>query len=76
MDVIVDHPLYGELKGSLQLSSRYDVDQFIKKSLESEAVPLSRLTNGVHLHTLSCPDENAFLRAEQALRTLGFLVQE
>ena len=76
VDVIVEHPLYGELKGSLQLSSRYDVDQFIKKSLESEAVPLSRLTNGVHLHTLSCPDENAFLRAEQALRTLGFLVQE
>ncbi len=76
VDVIVEHPLYGELKGSLQLSSRYDVDQFIRKSLESEAVPLSQLTNGVHLHTLSCPNEEAYHRAEDALRKRGFLIQE
>ena len=76
LDVIVEHPLYGELKGLLQLSSRYDVDEFIRKSLESDAVPLSQLTNGVHLHTLSCPDEEAFRRAEQALRELGFLVHD
>lgn len=76
LDVIVEHPLYGELKGALQLSSRYDVDQFIKKSLQSEAVPLSQLTNGVHLHTLSCPDEDAFRRVENELRKLGFLLQE
>ena len=76
MDVIIEHPLYGELKGMLQLSTRYDVDQFIKKCLESEAAPLSQLTNGVHLHTLSCPDEESFRRAEEALRKLGFLVQE
>ncbi len=76
LDVIIEHPLYGELKGALQLSSRYDVDQFIKKCLESDAAPLSQLTNGVHLHTLSCPDEEAFRRAEEALRKLGFLVQE
>ena len=76
LDVIVEHPLYGELKGTLQLSSRYDVDQFLKKCMESEAIPLSQLTNGVHLHTLSCPDEEAFRRAEEALRELGFLVQD
>lgn len=76
VDVIVEHPLYGELKGALQISSRYDVEQFIRKCLESEAMPLSQLTNGVHLHTLSCPDEAAFRRAEEALRKLGFLVQD
>ena len=75
-DVIIEHPLYGELRGALQLSSRYDVDQFIRKCLESEAAPLSQLTNGVHLHTLSCPDEDAFHRAEDALRKLGFLVRD
>ena len=31
IDVIVDHPVYGQLTGKLHLSSRYDVDQFIKK---------------------------------------------
>ena len=76
VDVIIEHPLYGELRGELQLSSRYDVEQFIRKCLESDAAPLSQLTNGVHLHTLSCPDEDAFHRAEEALRRLGFLAHE
>ena len=30
IDVIVDHPVYGQLTGKLHLSSRYDVDKFIK----------------------------------------------
>ena len=32
VDVIVEHPLYGQLTGPLQLSSRYDVAQFIARS--------------------------------------------
>ena len=28
VDVIVEHPIYGELVGQLHLSSRYDVDSF------------------------------------------------
>ena len=29
-DVIVEHPVYGQLTAPLQLASRYDVDQFIR----------------------------------------------
>ena len=49
IDVIVDHPVYGQLTGKLHLSSRYDVDQFIKKVNNNQAKPLSQLTDGLHL---------------------------
>lgn len=74
LDVVVEHPVYGELIGQLQLKSRYDVGQFLSKS--SQAEPLSALTGGVHLHTISCPDEEAFNRVCDALREAKFLISE
>ncbi len=76
LDVIVEHPLYGELRGLLQLSSRYDVGQFIRRCGETEAHPLSNLTDGIHLHTLLCPDEAAFQRVKEELGGLGFLLED
>ena len=73
VDVIVEHPIYGQLIGALNLSSRYDVKQFIRRSLETR--PLSLLTEGIHLHTLACPNEAAFLRVKEQLRTLGVLLE-
>ena len=71
LDVIVDHPVYGQLTGPLQLSSRYDVGQFLSRC--AGARPLSDLTGGIHLHTLSCPDEDAFRRTRESLAALGVL---
>ena len=51
IDVIVDHPIYGQLTGPLQISNRYEVSQFIERCKKAE--PLSSLTDGIHLHTLS-----------------------
>ena len=73
VDVIVEHPLYGQLTGPLQLSSRYDVAQFIARS--HTAQPLSVLTGGIHLHTLLCPSEDAYRRVLDALRQAGFLLE-
>ena len=75
LDVIVDHPIYGQLTGPLQLSSRYDVAQFIARCAQADAQPLSNLTEGIHLHTLSCPDEAAFTRVLESLRRLGVLLE-
>ena len=75
VDVIVEHPVYGQLTGPLQLASRYDVKQFISRCAQSDARPLSALTEGIHLHTLSCPDEAAFNRVREALRQLNILVE-
>lgn len=74
-DVIVEHPIYGQLTGPLQLSSRYDVAQFIARCTQSDARPLSDLTGGIHLHTLFCPDEAAFVRVLDTLRNLGVLLE-
>ncbi len=75
VDVIVEHPIYGQLTGPLRLSSRYDVRQFLKRCSASEARPLSDLTGGIHLHTLSCPDVEACRRAMEDLRRLGILLE-
>ena len=74
IDVTVEHPVYGQLTGPLQITSRYEVGQFIERCRSAE--PLSRLTDGIHLHTLLCPDEAAFERTKSALRALGILLEE
>lgn len=73
-DVIVEHPVYGQLIGALDLRSRYDVAQFLQRS--AGAQPLSSLTDGLHLHTLLCPDEAAFSRVKRELGEAGILFSE
>lgn len=74
LDVIVEHPVYGQLTGQLQISSRYDVEQFLARIRDSDAAPLSMLTGGLHLHTLRCPNEDAYTRACAALKAAGLLL--
>jgi uncharacterized protein len=75
-DVIVEHPLYGQLTGALSLKSRFDVAQFCARAAAADAAPLSALTDGIHLHTLLCPDEASFRRVREALSDAGFLFPE
>ena len=76
LDVIVEHPVYGQLTGQLQISSRYDVEQFLARVQAHDAAPLSMLTGGIHLHTLRCPDEAACARACAALKAAGLLLDD
>ena len=76
VDVTVEHAVYGQLTAPLQLASRYDVQQFVARMGDTEALPLSALTEGVHLHTVLCPDEDRFLRLCDALSRHGFLLQD
>lgn len=73
VDVVVEHPVYGQLTGPLNLSSRYDVQQFLEKVSTSQARPLADLTWGIHLHTVRCPDEQAFERVHAQLDQAGLL---
>ena len=75
IDVVVDHPIYGQLTGPLQLSNRYEVAQLIERCREEAAAPLSLLTEGIHLHTISCPNPNAYARVQNALADLGVLLE-
>ena len=75
IDVVVEHPVYGQLTAPLAISSRYDVEQFIEKMASASASPLSALTEGIHLHTLSCPDEAVFNHLRDKLREMGMLFE-
>ena len=76
VDVAVENPLYGELRGNLNLASRYDVDHFIRQAADTPEGLLSRMTGGVHLHTLRCPDKEAFERVRDALDSKGMLYRK
>ncbi len=72
-DVSVEHPIYGHMIGQLQLSCRADVQAFLEKVREYSALPLSALTEGIHSHTLRCPDKATLEKARQLLRELSIL---
>ena len=76
LDVIVEHPIYGQITGVLQLASRYDVDAFLERLSCPGTRPLSSLTEGIHLHTISCPDEQVFTRLKQQLKQAHILLSE
>lgn len=76
VDVAVENSLYGELRGNLNLASRYDVDNFIQQAKDTPEALLSRMTGGVHLHTLHCPDAESFQRIKKALDEKGLLYRK
>lgn len=75
LDVIVEHPLYGELRGSLMIESRADVQDFLQRVKATHASLLSSLTEGVHLHTVEASRPEMISRASEQLRQKGFLLK-
>jgi transcriptional regulator of NAD metabolism len=75
LDVIVEHPLYGELRGSLMIESRADVQDFLEQVKAAHASLLSSLTDGVHLHTVEASRPEMISRARTRLRERGFLLK-
>lgn len=75
LDVSVEHPIYGELVGNLHIASRIDAKEFSDKIIESNAPPLSLLTDGIHLHAITCKDEATLERIKDKLRSIGILFE-
>ena len=76
VDVAVENSLYGEIRATLNLCNRYDVDNFIRQAADAPESLLSRMTGGVHLHTLRCPDKDTFARIRDALEQQGLLYRK
>jgi len=72
-DVIVEHELYGELRGMLMLKTLYDVQRFIEKVRKSKSEPLMALTGGIHLHTVMAESSEILDRIEEELRSKKYL---
>ncbi len=74
IDVVVEHPLYGELKGNLNIKTLEDVRRFMAKMQTSHAKPLLNLSEGVHLHTIEADSENTIQKIKEELEKADFLL--
>lgn len=74
IDVVVEHPTYGELRGELHLHAPADVRAWSEATRREGAHLLSELTGGVHLHTLEAGTPELLDRAREILAELGFLL--
>ena len=73
-DVIVEHPLYGEIKGILMIKNLNDLNKFKNSLKQINAKPLSILTNGVHLHTISADSVENMDLIKEELKENGFIL--
>ena len=73
IDVIVEHPVYGEIVGRLEISTLEDLERFVEKVKNTDSKPLSSLTKGDHIHTIEVPSEKIFSLIMFELREKGFV---
>ncbi|SUY44826.1 3H domain-containing protein [Clostridium putrefaciens] len=73
-DVIVEHPLYGEIKAMLMIKTYEDINGFISRFNSSNAQALSTLTLGIHIHTITAESTEIMDKITNELRHKGFLI--
>lgn len=76
VDVIIEHELYGEIKGTVDIKNDAEVTAFLNKVEQAHATLLSSLTDGIHLHTIQYPNEETLVKIKQALSQAGILLEE
>ncbi len=74
IDVTIDHAVYGELTGKLDISTKFDVRLFAER-MSGEDRPLSTLSGGLHMHRIGCQNAETFGKVCESLRNLGLLVE-
>ncbi|BAN61512.1 transcription repressor NadR [Streptococcus anginosus] len=73
-NIMVEHPVYGEIQTYLKLTCRRDVQHFIQQIHESNFRGLSELTDGIHYHLVEADSQQDLDYIEKALENLGFLL--
>lgn len=75
-DVSIEHPVYGDMTGSILIKNRHDVKLFLEKVQSTQATYLLELTDGTHLHTLEADTESQLDQACLALERKGYLLSQ
>ena len=73
-DVIVEHPIYGEICGALRIKNLNDLNKFRASLEDIKAKPLSVLTDGIHLHTISADSDENMQLIKDELKEKGFIL--
>ena len=76
IDVVVEHPLYGEFVANLLVETRADIERYLEALDDHDALPLSALTGGVHLHHVRAPNPDALEAARRELDEAGLLLTD
>lgn len=74
-DVIVEHPVYGEIRVNLFISTRREINQFLQKLHQTKAPPLMIMGGGAHYHTIEVPDEETLAIIRDELRKAHILIE-
>ncbi|NCC97681.1 MAG: transcription repressor NadR [Synergistales bacterium] len=75
VDVFIDHPIYGEIRGNVDVSTDEEVRRFMTLMETTGRRPLLGLSGGFHLHTVEADSEDVLDGIEEGLRQSGFLVR-
>ena len=75
-DVFVRHRVYGELRASLHIASRRDVERFMSEIKSGKSAPLKDVTSGYHYHTVSADSEATLDLIEAELERKGYLCRK
>ena len=51
-----------------------DLNKFLERYNSNDTIPLSMLTNGIHMHTISSIDKESMQLIKKELKDEGFLV--
>lgn len=70
LDVMVEHPTYGEIKVELNISNRLDVEKFISE-MDKNNIPLSVLTHNEHSHMIEAESDENLDYIVEKLREAG-----
>lgn len=76
IDTIVTHVIYGEIVVNMHISSRRQVQDFMRRTRENEFVPLMALTQGAHYHTVEADSEEILDLIQGELEAKGYLYNE
>lgn len=74
LDVVVEHPIYGQITVDLVINNRTDAENFVEQVKKNGTKPLNDLTQGIHYHTIETDKEETAARIEGALREKGYLI--
>lgn len=74
-DIFVYHRVYGIVRARLNITSRLDVQKYLRDISSGKSTPLSGVTSGYHYHTVEADSEEELDLIQQKLSEMGFLAK-
>lgn len=73
-DVFVNHKVYGRISVDLNISTKEDIENFMKTLESGISRPLKNLTENYHYHTIIADNEKILDTVEMRLQKSGYLL--